>query len=52
MITYEFTQSVCSVTGSRIPSSTKELISFLNASSSWTGTFLHTCLAGLCSSLR
>ena len=51
-ITWELTQSVYSVTSSRMPSSTKDLISSLKASSRWIGTFLGACLAGLCSGFK
>ena len=52
-ITYEFTQSVCSLTSSRIPSFTRDSIS---SSSRWIGTFLGAflgaCHASLCSGLK
>ena len=51
-IMYEFTQSVCSLTSSRIPSFTRDSISSLKAASRWIGTFLGACHAGLCPGLR
>ena len=43
-ITYELTQSVCSVTSSRIPSPSKEFISCVKDSSRWIGTLLEHVL--------
>ena len=41
-----FHYSVTSLTGSKIPSHSKFLISLWNASRRWTGTHLGACLAG------
>ena len=48
---YIWIDPVCSVISSRMPSSTRYLISSLKASSRWIGTFVGESLAGLCSGL-
>ena len=46
MITKLFTNSVTSLTSSRIPSYSKFLVSWWKASCRWIGTFLGACLVG------